>query len=130
MVTQEGDIVGQGIQIPQDFGKLMVSPTGEVSIKKKEDGYKKVIGQLSVARFDNPAGLVKTSRNQLLPSEESGTPTLEEKPQIMQGALERSNVDLYDEVHNSMRINAGVITNMRLVKLMDELLNQAIRIRQ
>ncbi|MFN7311015.1 MAG: flagellar hook-basal body protein [Vampirovibrionales bacterium] len=130
LVTQEGDIVGQGIQIPQDFGKLMVSPTGEVSIKKKEDGYKKVIGQLSVARFDNPAGLVKTSRNQLLPSEESGTPTLEEKPQIMQGALERSNVDLYDEVHNSMRINAGVITNMRLVKLMDELLNQAIRIRQ
>jgi flagellar basal body rod protein FlgG len=122
--------VGQGIQIPQDFGKLMVSPTGEVSIKKKEDGYKKVIGQMSIARFDNPAGLVKTSRNQLLPSEESGTPTLEEKPQIMQGALERSNVDLYDEVHNSMRINAGVITNMRLVKLMDELLNQAIRIRQ
>ena len=35
LVTQEGDIVGQGIQIPQDFGKLMVSPTGEVSIKKK-----------------------------------------------------------------------------------------------
>jgi flagellar basal body rod protein FlgG len=48
----------------------------------------------------------------------------------MQGAPERSNVDLYDEVHNSMRINAGVITNMRLVKLMDELLSQAIRIRQ
>jgi flagellar basal body rod protein FlgG len=49
---------------------------------------------------------------------------------MLQGALERSNVDLYDEIHTSMRINAGVITNMRLVKLMDELLNQAIRIRQ
>jgi flagellar basal-body rod protein FlgG len=130
LVTQEGDIVGQGLQIPQEYDKFLVSPTGEVSIKTKEKGYKKVLGQLSIARFSNPAGLLKTSRNQLLPSQESGTPTLEEKPGIMQGALERSNVDLYDEVHNSMRINAGVITNMRLVKLMDELLSQAIRIRQ
>jgi flagellar basal-body rod protein FlgG len=130
LVTQEGDIVGQGIQIPEDFGKLIVSPTGELSIKKKEEGYKKKIGQLTVARFENPAGLVRTSRNQLLESEESGPAQVAEKPGILQGALERSNVDLYDEIHTSMRINAGVITNMRLVKLMDELLNQAIRIRQ
>ncbi len=130
LVTQEGDIVGHGIQVPQDFGKLMISPTGEISIKKKEEGYKKPLGKLNVVSFTNPAGLIKTSHNQLLASEASGSPTLEAKPRIMQGALERSNVDLYDEIHESMRINTGVITNMRLVKLMDELLNQAIRIRQ
>jgi flagellar basal-body rod protein FlgG len=130
LVTETGDIIGAGIVVPKDEGKLLISEVGDVTYRRKKNAQDEVLGHLDVVRFNNPDGLLRISDNQLLPTERSGEPELSPKPRIMQGALERSNVDLYDEIHASMRINTGVITNLRLIKVMDELLNQAIRIRQ
>jgi flagellar basal-body rod protein FlgG len=130
LVTEEGDLIGAGIRVPTEEGKLLISENGEVTFREKKNTHPQVLGHLDVVRFNNPDGLQRMAHNQLLPTERSGQPQLLEKPRVMQGALERSNVDLYDEIHTSMRINTGVITNLRLIKVMDELLNQAIRIRQ
>jgi len=129
LVTVKGDIVGEGITVPKDLKRLIIMPNGQIKAETGKE-IRKMIGTLDIVEFDNSAGLIRTNDNQLLSSERSGEAHLLKNPELQQGAIERSNVDLYDEVHTSMRINSGVITNMRLIKVMDELLNQAIRIKQ
>jgi len=49
---------------------------------------------------------------------------------IKQGNLERSNVNIFASVEEVLRINASMISSIRLIKVTDELYRQSINLRQ
>ena len=64
-------------------------------------------------------------------TEKSGNPILIKDHQyVKQGAIERSNVSIFDTVQEVLKLNAGVISGTRLLKIVDDMYNQAINLRQ
>jgi flagellar basal-body rod protein FlgG len=131
LVTERGDLVGEGIQLPHQHEKFLVLPDGTIQIQLKGENTPKTVGRLLLAHFRNEGGLVPVGNNKLQPTEASGAAVLlEGGSQVKQGMLEHSNVDMYSQVDTIMRMNASVIANLRVTRLTDELYRQAVNLRQ
>jgi flagellar basal-body rod protein FlgG len=131
LVTERGDLVGDGIQIPYNHEKFLILPDGTVQIQKKGEPEPQTVGRLSLAGFRNDEGLEPVGNNKLLPTEKSGAAfLLAGSTQIKQGMVERSTVDTYSQVDSVMRMNASIIANLRITRLADELYRQSTNLRQ
>lgn len=118
LVTGDGHYVlgtdGQRIQVPQ--GELHISPTGALRI-----GDQPPFAQLMVARFDNQEGLEAVGGNRLIPTDASGQPQPVLQPDVLQGALEASNVDLAQEMTRLIRTQRAFTLSSRAVQVADEM---------
>jgi len=130
LVTNRGDMVGEGIQIPANYKQIQFRQDGTVLIQTEEDEDYKPIGKIDLVRFANPEKLTDIGDNKLLPSKDSGQPMLDKDSLIKQGFLERSNVDVHAQVEQVLRLNAGLISNMRIIKFTDDLYSKAINLKQ
>ncbi|MEB3206928.1 MAG: flagellar hook-basal body complex protein [Vampirovibrionales bacterium] len=136
LVTMSGDIVGDGIQIskgPEGYERLYIHPDGNVEVLKKGDSKATQVGQLRLVTFTNPEGLQRGGKNKMLPTESSGKPQLAaigDGGTIKQRTLEHANVSTFDQIGVTMRLNASVISNMRIIKFSDELYRQAVNLKQ
>ncbi|MEB3287803.1 MAG: flagellar hook-basal body complex protein [Vampirovibrionales bacterium] len=130
IVSNRGDIVGNGIKIPDNYQEVLIDKTGDVKVKTtaKSDPFK--VGHIDLVRFNNPEGLQSIGYNKLLMSDDSGQPIVDTDSKIKQGNLERSNVNVFYQVDNILRLNASVISNFRIVKFSDDLYRQAVNLRQ
>ena len=128
--TAQGDLLAPGIKIPPDFGRLILSPDGSVQIQPKKEGPKQEVGKIQLLSFTNPEGLKSVGDNKFMPTEASGEAVFSTQSKLAQGKLESSNVDLYDQIESVMRLNAGVLSNYRVIKYSDELFRQAVNLRQ
>jgi len=131
MVTPFGDLVGNGIQIPVNYKALKITPEGEVQILTSDSPDFKPLGKITVTNFPNPEGLKKAGNNLFVPTEESGQPLpVENHKLIKQGFLEQSNVNVHYAVADILKLNAGVIANLRVIKAVDEVYKEAVQLRQ
>lgn len=131
LVTQRGDMVGEGIQLPVNYEKIEIKPGGEVQVLEKGKQTPTLVGQISLVGFNNPEGLKSIGYNKLLPTAESGDPKkIDQKTAIKQGALERSNVNIFQQVDQVLRLNASVISNLRILKFSDDIYRQSVNLRQ
>jgi flagellar basal-body rod protein FlgG len=130
LVTPKGDLIGTGINVPPNYGRLLVYPDGTVMVQPKKEGPRQTIGKLAVVGFRNPEGLESIGDNKLVATPRSGGAYAVEKVQLAQGKLENSNVDLYEQIDSVMRLNAGVLSNYRVIKYSDDLFRQAANLRQ
>ncbi len=102
LVTSHGEkLVWQG-QIPATFSSITVSPDGKVMVTNV-DGTQTAAGQVQLARFANPAGLLGAGNNLWVASPPSGpavlgTPGSANFGILAAGSVETSNVDIAREM--------------------------------
>lgn len=95
------------------------------------NGLTRTIGQIALAKFSNPEGLVDAGDNLFRTGPNSGTP-LVSKPRdfgtgrLVGGALELSNVDLSQEFINMILASTGYSAASRVITTTDELINQLL----
>jgi flagellar basal-body rod protein FlgG len=130
LYTLRGDLVGNGIQLPTVYEKMMILQDGTIKVNKKAGTRDEIIGKLNLVVFDNPEGLETIGGNKVVESERSGQPKLLADGQFAQGKLERSNINIPMQIDQILRLNAGVISNLRVIKFSDDLYRQAVSLRQ
>ncbi|MGA9120871.1 MAG: flagellar hook protein FlgE [Bacteroidota bacterium] len=94
---------------------------------------KLALGQIMVAEFNNPSGLMKTGSNLFDVSGNSGSPAIVNpggSTSIVSGALEQSNVDLADEFTKMITAQRGFQANARVITTSDEILQEVVALKR
>lgn len=112
----------QGLSVGSD-GKI----TGRYS-----NGETKLIGQIPIAIFKNPAGMEKIGENLYVPTANSGDfdGVGQETGDIMGGVLEMSNVDLSSEFTEMITTQRGFQANSRLITTSDDMLQELVNLKR
>ena len=95
------------------------------------NGLTRSIGQVAIAKFSNPEGLVDSGNNLFSTGPNSGTPLIANPLEfgtgrVVGGALELSNVDLSQEFINMIMASTGYSAASRVITTTDELMNQLL----
>lgn len=131
LMTNDNWIVGEGIQVPSNVYRLTIKPDGTVTSIDSTTSPEKVLGTIPLVQFRNPEGLVQGENNKLKMSDESGDAKLVKGHNyIAQNALEMSNTNVYDSVSDMLRLNASMIASLRMAKIVDDMYNKSINLRQ
>jgi len=98
------------------------------------NGYKQSLGQMALASFANPDGLMKAGGNLFSSSANSGTaqigqPNTAGRGTIATGFLEGSNVDLAQQFTNMIMAERGFQANSRVITTSDEILQDLVNIK-
>ncbi|MBR1373755.1 flagellar hook-basal body complex protein [bacterium] len=131
LVTVDDWMIGDGIKIPPNSYKIEIRPNGDVMNYDNAGSLPEKIGTIPIVQLDNPEALEQGHYNKMVYNDESGSPRLvKSEDSIRQYATEVSNVNVYDEVNNLMRLNTSMIASMNLMKVADDMYNKAINIRE
>jgi flagellar hook protein FlgE len=127
-------------EIDEDGGELQsfsIDTSGKVIAVYSLDGEAtvRVLGQIGIVRFSNPAGLTKAGGNNYLASNNSGTPQFGLAGSngfgtINQGFLEMSNVDLANEFTEMIVASRAYSANSRSITTSDEMLQELINLKR
>src|SRR5919112_4442712 len=103
VVTAQGNVVNPGITIPQNSTGLTINSQGQVSVTQQGQTAPVVVGQLTLTRFINKAGLLSIGDNLFQETPASGTPqdgvpSAAGAGDIQQGNLEQANVEAVSEI--------------------------------
>jgi flagellar hook protein FlgE len=95
------------------------------------NGLTRTLGQLAIAKFTNPEGLVDAGNNMFTVGPNSGAPLITEPltfgtGRVLGGALELSNVDLSQEFINMILASTGYSAASRVISTTDELIEQLL----
>ena len=87
-------------------------------------------GQIQVARFLNPTGLQAIGQNLYLETSSSGPPAVgipsqQGNGQLVQGALESSNVNVVEEMVNMIETQRAYEVNSKAISAVDGMLKYA-----
>jgi len=127
LVTSSGYPVQPGIQIPQGAQSLTIGSDGTVSVKMADDAANVEIGQLTLTDFINPAGLQAKGENLYLETTASG-PAQNGQPgtnglgEVVQGALEGSNVNVVEELVTMIETQRAYEMNAKAISTTDSML--------
>jgi flagellar basal-body rod protein FlgG len=130
IVSHDGLLLEPAITVPEDAVSVMLSSDGTVSVKLAGQTATQEIGQLELARFINPAGLLSIGSNLFLETDASGAPILAEPgvdgmSEVRQGILEMSNVQVVDEMVGMIIAQRAYEANSKGVQTADDLLRIA-----
>jgi flagellar hook protein FlgE len=95
------------------------------------NGLTQTMGQVAIAMFNNPNGLVDNGGNQYVAGANSGVPIITSPTQlgsgqIRSGALELSNVDLSKEFVNLIIASTGFSASSRVITTSDQLITELL----
>jgi flagellar basal-body rod protein FlgG len=129
VVTADGLPLEPEIVIPEDAIAVSIGIDGTVSVTL-EDSTVDELGQIELARFINPDGLLSQGRNLYRESEASGDPILsfpaeEGAGTLRQGFLEGSNVSVVDEIVRLIVTQRAFEVNSSVIQTSDEMLQTA-----
>lgn len=131
LTTNDGWLVGAGIQIPTNAYKVSIKADGTVTTMDSSKAPERKIGLIPLVQFRNPEGLKQGDSNKLVPTEESGKATLvKDHNRIAQYSLEHSNTNVWNSASEILRLNASMIASMRMAKVIDNMYNKSINLRQ
>ena len=99
------------------------------------NGRQQLIGQVALATFTNPGGLMKNGENDYIKTNNSGDaiirrPGQAEAGSITAGALEMSNVDLAEQFSDMIITQRGFQANSRVITTSDEILQELINLKR
>jgi flagellar hook protein FlgE len=94
-----------------------------------------VVGQLALATFNDPQGLVKGGTNYYSQSEASGNPSIGVagsggRGALIGSALEQSNVDIAQEFTQMILAQRGYQANSKSITVADELLLETLNLKR
>lgn len=127
MVNSAGLKLYPNISLPDGIQSVNISQDGIVAGLIEGQTTPVEVGQVELANFMNPAGLKPLGGNLLGVTEASGDPNFgmagdEGYGTIMQGYLEKSNVDVVKEMTSLIVAQRSYEINSKAVKTADELL--------
>jgi flagellar hook protein FlgE len=96
------------------------------------NGLKRTLGQIALATFDNPQGLVDEGANNYMTGASSGQPIITAPGSfnaglVKSGALEQSNVDLSKEFIEMIITSTGFSASSRVITTSDRLLTELLQ---
>lgn len=99
------------------------------------NGVTQSLGQIVLADFNNPAGLIRTGNNMYSVSANSGAPVLGyagegSQSTVTSGALEMSNVDLAQEFTSMITAQRGFQANARVITSSDQMLQELVDLKR
>jgi len=127
LTTSEGFLITPGITIPTTALSVTIGTDGTVSVINAGQTAPTTLGQLTLVKFQNPAGLNSLGRNLLLETNATGapltgTPGAQGFGTIAQGFVENSNVAVVDELVALIEAQRAYEINSRTVQTSDEML--------
>jgi flagellar basal-body rod protein FlgG len=129
LVTLSGYQLEPSISVPTDAATIEIAPDGSVNVTDST-GARSVVGTIQLARFVNPSGLSSEGDNLYAPTDASGDPIVgtagdEGFGTIQAGFLEKSNVQMINELVNLITAQRAYETNSRAIRAADEMLRNA-----
>jgi flagellar basal-body rod protein FlgF len=127
IVTSAGyPLLGQGeqpITIPSTAFQVNIAPNGDVTVRVDDGVSLLEVGKLEVDSFDNEQGLQPTGAGLYTTSE---VPAPVDNPDIVQGALEESNVQPISEITNMIQIMRFYEQTVNMIGQENQRLDNAI----
>lgn len=128
MVNGSGLRVYPQIDIPLGATSVNVSESGIISVLFPNQPEPEEVGQIELASFMNPAGLQAEGGNLYVETQASGRPNFgvpgeDSFGAVVQGYLEKSNVDVVQEMINLIISQRAYEINSKAVTTADELLS-------
>jgi flagellar hook protein FlgE len=126
-IIQNGSAAGQ-------VENVVINSSGEI-VATFGAGQTVVVGQLALANFNNPKGLVKTGSNRFSESAASGIANVGVagtggRGTIIGSALESSNVDIATEFTQMILAQRGYQANSRSITVADEILVETLQMKR
>jgi flagellar basal-body rod protein FlgG len=127
IVTAEGNIVQPTITIPQNATGLTINNQGQVSVTVPGSTTSQILGQFTITRFTNNAGLQGQGSNLFTQTPASGNPQdglagTDGAGTLQQGFLEQSNVEAVTEISNLIAAQRAYEMNSKVITAADEML--------
>ncbi len=117
-----------------EMSNISIDQTGKI-LGTFTNGTILTLGQVMLAEFNNPSGLVRSGDNMYDISGNSGTPVIvsageSSRSTIVSGSLEQSNVDLSEEFTRMITAQRGFQSNARVITTSDEFLNEVVNLKR
>jgi flagellar basal-body rod protein FlgG len=131
----DGRLLDPAISIPQDATGIVVSPEGLVSISQSNNPTLTQVGQIQLARFINPQGMLKLGQNLYSETISSGPP-IQGNPgtpgfgTVQQNELEQSNVNPVNQLIDLITAQRGFELNSQVVQTGDQILQLIANLRR
>jgi flagellar basal-body rod protein FlgG len=131
IVTAQGNLVQPGITIPQNATSLTINPQGQVSVIVAGNTTPTVLGQLTLTRFINKAGLLPVGDNLFTETPASGPAqdgiaNTDGMGDIQQGNLEQANVEPVKEIADLIASQRAYEMNSKVISATDQMLQAVI----
>ncbi len=127
LVTHAGYTLQPEISVPPEATQVTISPTGIVSAILGNSGEQVELGQIELARFANPSGLLSLGGNNYAATPASGDamtgiPMEDGFGQVVQGVLETSNVEIVQEMVDMITAQRAYEVNSKAIKTAEEMI--------
>jgi flagellar basal-body rod protein FlgG len=133
--ANNGYLLEPSLNIPENATDVVVSADGQVQIHTQDSTDLQTIGQLQLAKFINPDGLLKLGDNLYEQTDASGQPQVGDPGQqgfgnIRQGFLEASNVEPVTELIDLITTQRAFELNSQVVQAGDQIMQIVANIRR
>jgi len=114
---------------------VYISPNSGIVSLVYSNGLSEQVGQVALARFTNPAGLMKGEDTTFLAGLNSGDPQIGAASSggcgsIASGYLEASNVDMAQEFTNMILAQRGFQASSKVITTSDEILQELVNLKR
>jgi len=136
LVTSQGNLLQPQVTIPPAAQSINIAADGTVTYTLVGQTQAQNAGQITLANFQNPAGLNSLGGSLFTPTDASGAAIIgtpggaEGVGSIIQGYTEESNVSVVDEFINMITSQRAYEANSKVVKAADEMYQQVNNLKQ
>jgi flagellar basal-body rod protein FlgG len=135
IVTAQGNVVMPAISIPANSSGLTINAQGQVSVIPQGQTTPTTLGQLTLTRFVNQAGLLPVGSDLYTETPASGSPQdglpgTDGAGTLLQGNLEQSNVDSVTEITNLIAAQRAYEMNAKVITAADQMLSTTTNMMQ
>lgn len=136
LVTSDGNLLQPQITIPPAAQSVNIAADGTVTYTLVGQTQAQNAGQITLANFQNPAGLNSLGGSLFSPTDASGAAIVgtpggaDGVGTILQGYTEQSNVSVVDEFINMITSQRAYEANSKVVKAADEMYQQVNNLKQ
>lgn len=133
VVTATGFLLQPNLTVPDEVTALTVGQDGTVTVQVAGDTAPTEIGEIQLTEFINPAGLQPIGDNLFMETASSGAPQQgvpgeDSRGQLIQGALESSNVNTVEELVNMIEAQRAYEMNAKAISTADQMLEFAVQL--
>ncbi len=134
LVDPNGRLLDPAIVLPEGVSSVLIRQDGTVLASINNSSELNEVGQLTLAKFTNPAGLKSVGQNLYMQTPASGEPMIGQANQegfgsVNQFSLEQSNVDVISEMMRMVMIQRVFDTVTKAVQSYDGMLTSVGRIK-
>ncbi len=118
-----------------DYTSISIQPDGTITGTNTNTNAIETLGQLAIAVFQNPNGLLQSGTSYFSETVNSGAPAFETAGSpnagaLVSGGLEMSNVDLSKEFTDMIIAQRGFQANARVITTSDQVLEELVNLKR